>query len=99
MPAHVPVPSDLLTRGFGRAAGRATPLRASGRAGVRSGARRRDRRRARGGADCLMRRWLRDNGLSLAFGLIFLLALGGQSIAGYLAAGDDAHLHAEAAPG
>ena len=43
-----------------------------------------------------MRRWLRDNGLSLFFGAIFLLALLGQSVAGLadynnrlLAAGGD----------
>ncbi|GAA4680811.1 hypothetical protein GCM10023215_12840 [Pseudonocardia yuanmonensis] len=30
-----------------------------------------------------MKRFLRDNGLSLAFGLAFLLTLGGQALAGY----------------
>jgi Domain of unknown function (DUF6766) len=30
-----------------------------------------------------MRRFIRDNGLSLTFGVLFLLALGGQAIAGY----------------
>jgi hypothetical protein len=46
-----------------------------------------------------MRRWLRENGLSLAFGLLFLLALGGQSVAGYLAERDEARRHGEQAPG
>ncbi len=42
-------------------------------------------------------RFLRDNSLSLFFGLLFLMALGGQSVAGHLEYNADARSHDSAA--
>jgi hypothetical protein len=40
-----------------------------------------------------MPRWLKDNGLSIAFGLIFLASLAGQAISGHGSVNHDAALH------
>jgi hypothetical protein len=40
-------------------------------------------------------KFVRENGLSLFFGLIFLLALGGQSVAGHAAYNEDQRTHAQ----
>jgi hypothetical protein len=45
-----------------------------------------------------MRKFVYENGLSLAFGVIFLLALGGQSIGGWREIIEQQHAHAENAP-
>jgi hypothetical protein len=44
-----------------------------------------------------MPRWLKDNGLSIGFGLIFLASLVGQAISGHDSVNHDAHLHHSAA--
>ncbi len=44
-----------------------------------------------------MPRWLKDNGLSIGFGLIFLGSLVGQAISGHDSVNHDAHLHHSAA--
>jgi hypothetical protein len=44
-----------------------------------------------------MRRFARENSLGLFFGVIFLLALGGQAIAGHIAYNQDQAAHGEAA--
>ena len=44
-----------------------------------------------------MPRWLKDNGLSIGFGLIFLASLVGQAISGHDSVNHDAHLHHGAA--
>jgi hypothetical protein len=40
-----------------------------------------------------MPRWLKNNGLSIAFGVIFLASLLGQAISGHTSVNHDAHLH------
>src|SRR5690348_13519674 len=40
-----------------------------------------------------MPRWLKDNGLSIGFGLIFLASLVGQAISGHGSVNHDAALH------
>lgn len=40
-----------------------------------------------------MRRWLRNNGLSLVLGLLFVVCVAGQSIAGWLAHNEEETLH------
>jgi hypothetical protein len=40
-----------------------------------------------------MPRWLKNNGLSIGFGLIFLASLVGQAISGHTSVNHDAHLH------
>jgi len=40
-----------------------------------------------------MPKWLKNNGLSIAFGLIFLASLVGQAISGHTSVNHDAHLH------
>ena len=46
-----------------------------------------------------MRRALRDNGLSIVFGLLFLVAVAGQSLAGWHVTRDEAAQHGDRAPG
>jgi hypothetical protein len=44
-----------------------------------------------------MRRWARDNGLSLCFGALFLAALAGQALVGHAAVNDELRDHGEGA--
>src|SRR3954465_9850368 len=45
-----------------------------------------------GGTD-RMPRWVKNNGLSIGFGVIFLASLVGQAISGHTSLNHDAHLH------